>query len=59
MTLPRNKTEARRWVRHHWADLIRGSDMGAAGDLDCPHLEEVWDDECRKIAARLERKNDA
>ncbi|MGQ2942955.1 MAG: hypothetical protein ACT6Q7_03020 [Blastomonas fulva] len=50
---PHNKREARRWVRAHWADMVRNSDMGAVADLDNEHLEEVWDDECRKIADRL------
>jgi uncharacterized protein YbdZ (MbtH family) len=51
--LPKNKREARQWVRTHWADLIYMADMGGVGDLCNDHLDAVWSDECQKIAARL------
>ena len=55
---PKNKREARRWIRAHWADLIDYSDMGAVGDLGNDHIDAVWSDECRKIAKRLTRQGD-
>lgn len=51
--LPRSKAEARKWVRHHWADLIRQSDMGAVAELASDHINAVWGDECDRIYARL------
>ena len=52
---PKNKREARRWVREHWADMVRQSDMGAVADLGNDHIDAVWGEECERIANRLER----
>jgi len=50
---PNGRREARRWIRQHWADLIRGADMGGVGDMNNDFLDEVWEDECRRISERL------
>lgn len=55
MSEPKDRREARKWVREHWADLIKYSDMGAVGDTGNDFIEAVWDDECEKIAKRLVR----
>lgn len=55
MSAPTNKREARQWIREHWADLIAYSDMGGVADLDNRNLDDVWSDECAKIAQRLRR----
>jgi hypothetical protein len=51
--LPRNRREARKWVREHWAALIRAADMGAVADLESDMIDDVWSDECQRIAERL------
>jgi len=52
--MPRNKSEARRWVRLHFAEYVSNADMGW-DDVHCGPLESVWADECAKIAARLRK----
>jgi hypothetical protein len=52
---PKNIHEARQWVREHWAYLIDHADMGAVADIGNDHLDAVWSDECKKIAARLRK----
>lgn len=51
--LPRNRREARKWIRAHWAALIDCADMGGVGDLECDAIDAVWSDECRAISRRL------
>lgn len=51
--LPENKTEARKWVRKHWASVIRNADMGDVAELNNDHLDAVWSDECIRISVRL------
>lgn len=53
--IPTNRREARSWVRQHWADMISNSDMGAIGDMENDFIDDVYQDECRKIAERLLR----
>lgn len=51
--MPNNRREARQWIRRHWAEVIDLSDMGAVAEMGNRHLDEVWGDECEKIARRL------
>lgn len=51
--LPKTRMEARRWIRHHWAEIIRQADMGAVADMECPALDAIWQDECVAISQRL------
>lgn len=53
MNEPKNRREARKWIRLHWAELIGRACMGAVADIGNDHLEDVWEDECDKIAKRL------
>lgn len=53
MALPKTKREARQWVRSHWAAMINYADMGGVADLGSDLIEEIWEDECAKIAGRL------
>ena len=53
MDEPKNKREARKWVREHWAYLIQHADMGAVGDIGNDHIDEIWSDECERIHKRL------
>jgi len=56
MAGPTSKRAARKWIRSHWADLIGFADIGGVADLKNDHLDAVWSDECRKIAARLTKE---
>ncbi len=54
---PRNKREARRWVRLHWATFMESADVpaqheqmpDAADDL----IGEVWAEESARLANRI------
>lgn len=48
-----NKYEARQIVRDHIAAYLRNMDMGAVADLDDPLVVEVFEDECKRCAARI------
>lgn len=50
MDYPKNKREARKWIRKHWAEFIYQSDMQFDAN---EHIASVWKDECLKIANRL------
>lgn len=53
---PKNESEARRWIRLHWAELIENADIGAGGEMENnPLIPEVWRDECLRIVDRLRR----
>lgn len=52
---PQNKREARRWVRAHWSTFIANADMLGASEMQNDHIDAVWDDECLKIARRIDR----
>ena len=56
MSAPRNKREARLWVRRHWSDFIAYADMGGVADLKNDHLDAVWGDECLRVSKRIARK---
>ncbi len=50
---PQNRREARRWLNLYWAQIIAHADMGGVADMQNDFLDDVWGDQCRKIAQRL------
>jgi len=51
------KTEARKWVREHFAYYIEASDPpDDAAEEGNELIGEVWGDECRKIARKIRGK---
>lgn len=49
----KTRRQARKWVRNHWARFAASADL--PDDPDMPSLAmEVWDDECQRIAHRLD-----
>lgn len=54
---PKNKREARRWIREYWASLIRSADMGGVADMENDYLDEVWGTECERIHDTLMKRS--
>jgi hypothetical protein len=50
--MPKNRREARAWVRRHWARFMLSADMPDDA-MDCEHIWEVWNDEGRRCANRI------